>query len=132
MPELKYIAGEDIKAGLYVVIASDTGLIVTCQPEQSSQAMFVIDRDVKQGESITYEISKFSDLEHPRLVPSLLHEKHWAVISDEGVTTDLTYQEAQQLEMAFIRQGIKGVALVTNAAGKRALEHGYVRTAADN
>lgn len=128
MPELNYKAGEDIKAGQHVMIAGETGLIVVCEAEQANQAMFVIDRDVKQGDAITYFLSE----QPPRLVPSVLNEKNWAVLSDDTVTCDLTYQEARQLETALTAQKVKGVVVVTNAAGKRALERGHVRTADDN
>lgn len=123
-----FSASENIKAGQLVHVRMRNLIFLHPDDCLSGCETFVLDRDVKMGELITYFLSQ----EPPRLVPSLLNQKEWAVLTDDGQHLDLTYQEARQLEMALTEQKVKGVVVVTNAAGKRAQERGHVRTEADN
>lgn len=128
---IEFIAGEDIKAGQLVFIREGTNLVYIHRETfvidelHNTHETFTVDRAVQKDDAITLEVLQC-------LPTSLLRQPEWAVLTDDGVHLDLTYQEAQQLETALNAQKVKGVALTTNAAGKRAQERGYVRVAEDN
>lgn len=123
-----FTASDDIKAGQLVHVRMSNLVFLHTDDCASDCETFVLDQDVKKGDHITYFLSP----QPLRLVPSLLNQKEWAVLTDDSQHLDLTYQEAKQLEMALVAQKAKGVVVVTNAAGKRARENGFLRTADQN
>ena len=52
---------------------------------------------------------------------SELTEEHWAVLSERGCEAmGLTYAQANELMRALVRERVSGLAVVTDAAARRA------------